>query len=382
MNMGQGNTTVAAAHVRSYDPGEVQSGLAEVLGLVGRMEAFVQPGERVLIKPNMLEALAPAKAVTTHPEVVRAVIRSVKAAGGFPVVGDSPAMGNTLKTAKRTGILQVCQDEGAEVALFQEGAGFFWEKGITVKKFSLAKELGEVDKVISVAKMKTHSFTGITGGIKNLFGFVVGTDKAQFHMRMQRRSDFAAMLVDLACVVKPVLYIVDGITAMEGSGPRNGLPIKADVIIAGENGFAVDMVMAEMMGFHPETLPVAAKALARGLTPRFSDILILGSAKELRLRFKAPKNLEALEDRIPKWAAEFARQQLTAKPTIRDCCTGCGRCVAHCPPKAMKVADDKAGIDHHLCIRCYCCQEVCPHNAVNLEESLLLRIATQVMRRR
>ena len=86
MNMGQGNTTVAAAHVRSYDPGEVQSGLAEVLGLVGRMEAFVQPGERVLIKPNMLEALAPAKAVTTHPEVVRAVIRSVKAAGGFPVV--------------------------------------------------------------------------------------------------------------------------------------------------------------------------------------------------------------------------------------------------------------------------------------------------------
>ncbi len=371
--MNSRNTTVAAVGVKSYRQEEVQTGLAEALALIGGVAAFIELGDRVLIKPNMLEALSPDKAVTTHPEVVRAVIREVKKAGGLPLVGDSPAMGNTVKTAQQTGILQVCRDEGVPLAPFQEAVEFPLETGRTVKKFTLAKELADADKVISLAKMKTHSFTGVTGGIKNLFGFVVGTQKAQFHLRMQRRSDFAAMLLDLAAVVKPVLYIVDGITAMEGAGPRNGTPIHAGVIIVGENGFAVDMVMTDMMGFDPESLPVAVKALKAGLVPPFSSIEVCGSAQSLKMRFKAPRNLEALEDRIPKWAADFGQRQLTAKPVIQDRCTGCGRCADHCPPKAMTMGERKMAIDDAACIRCYCCQEVCPHDAVSLEEGLLLK---------
>ena len=371
--MNSRNTTVAAVGVKSYRQEEVQTGLAEALALIGGVAAFIELGDRVLIKPNMLEALSPDKAVTTHPEVVRAVIREVKKAGGLPLVGDSPAMGNTVKTAQQTGILQVCRDEGVPLAPFQEAVEFPLETGRTVKKFTLAKELADADKVISLAKMKTHSFTGVTGGIKNLFGFVVGTQKAQFHLRMQRRSDFAAMLLDLAAVVKPVLYIVDGITAMEGAGPRNGTPIHAGVIIVGENGFAVDMVMTDMMGFDPESLPVAVKALKAGLVPPFSSIEVCGSARSLKMRFKAPRNLEALEDRIPKWAADFGQRQLTAKPVIQDRCTGCGRCADHCPPKAMTMGERKMAIDDAACIRCYCCQEVCPHDAVSLEEGLLLK---------
>ena len=371
--MNSRNTTVAAVGVKSYRQEEVQTGLAEALALIGGVAAFIELGDRVLIKPNMLEALSPDKAVTTHPEVVRAVIREVKKAGGLPLVGDSPAMGNTVKTAQQTGILQVCRDEGVPLAPFQEAVEFPLETGRTVKKFTLAKELADADKVISLAKMKTHSFTGVTGGIKNLFGFVVGTQKAQFHLRMQRRSDFAAMLLDLAAVVKPVLYIVDGITAMEGAGPRNGTPIHAGVIIVGENGFAVDMVMTDMMGFDPESLPVAVKALKAGLVPPFSSIEVCGSAQSLTMRFKAPRNLEALEDRIPKWAADFGQRQLTAKPVIQDRCTGCGRCADHCPPKAMTMGERKMAIDDAACIRCYCCQEVCPHDAVSLEEGLLLK---------
>ena len=367
------NTTVAAVGVKSYQREEVETGLTEALALIGGIAAVVQPGDKVLIKPNMLEALPPDKAVTTHPEVVRAVIREVKKAGGLPTVGDSPAMGNTVKTAQQTGIMEVCRSEGVPLALFQEVAEFPFAAGRTVKKFTLAKELSEADKVISLAKMKTHSFTGVTGGIKNLFGFVVGTEKAQFHLRMQRRSDFAAMLLDLAAVVKPVLCIVDGITAMEGAGPRNGKPIHGGVIIAGQNGFAVDMVMTDMMGFDPESLPVAVKALNAGLVPPFTSVEVCGSARSLKMRFKAPRNLEALEDRIPKWAASFGQRQLTAKPVIQELCTGCGRCADHCPPKAMTMGDGKMAIDNAACIRCYCCQEVCPHDAVSLEDGLLLK---------
>lgn len=365
--------TVVVVKADSYDQQVVELAMKELFDELGGISKFIKPNTKVLIKPNMLEGLKKELSVTTHPEVVRAVIREVKKAGGLPSVGDSPAMGNTVKTAQQTGILQVCLDEGVPLVPFQEAAEFPFEAGRTVKKFTLAKELADTDKVISLAKMKTHSFTGVTGGIKNLFGFVVGTEKAQFHLRMQRRSDFAAMLLDLAAVVKPVLYIVDGITAMEGAGPRNGTPLHAGVIIAGENGFAVDMVMTDMMGFDPESLPVAAKALKAGLVPPFSSLVVCGSARSLKMRFKAPRNLEALEDRIPKWAADFGQRQLTAKPVIQDVCTGCGRCADHCPPKAMTMVGRKMTINNGACIRCYCCQEVCPHDAVSLEEGLLLK---------
>lgn len=372
---------VAAVKVVHYTPYEaVEQGVREALELLGGLQQLIKHGDTVLLKPNMLEALPPEKAVTTHPEVVRAVIREVKKAGGIPVVGDSPAMGNTRKTAKETGIMQVCLEEGAEILPFQTAGEFFLEDGHVVKKFSLAKELGEVDKVISLAKMKTHSFTGVTGGIKNLFGFVIGAEKAQFHLRLQRRGHFAAMLVDLARLVKPTLFVIDGVVGMEANGPRNGQPINSGVILAGENGFAVDMVMTDIMGFNPETLPVTAKALELGLVPSYSAIQILGSAKDLRLQFKAPENLEALEDRIPKWAASLGQRQLTARPIINNACVGCGRCVAHCPPGAMAVRGSKVEINHSQCIRCYCCQEVCPHNAVDLHEGLLLRMVKSNVR--
>jgi len=234
--------------------------------------------------------------------------------------------------------------------------------------------LTEVDKVISLAKMKTHSFMDITGATKNLFGFIVGMQKAQFHLRMQARRDFAGMLLDLANLVKPVLSIVDGVVGMEGRGPRNGSPIKAGVILAGTNCFAVDIVMAEMMGFSPEHTPVTALALEQGLTLPFAGIDLVGSGRDCRFSFAQPHSLNSLADKIPKRLADLGRSQLTARPEITDACIGCGRCAAHCPPQAMSVAKGKVHIDYDRCIRCYCCQELCPENAVNLAEGKLLKL--------
>ncbi|ABB14087.1 DUF362 domain-containing protein [Carboxydothermus hydrogenoformans] len=365
---------VCAAKCSSYNYAEVEAAVAEVFSEFGGIETFIKPGERVLIKPNMLEGLPPERAVTTHPEVVRAVVRMVKKAGAIPLVGDSPGTGNTERVAARCGIARVCQEEGAELLPFAEAKDYPHPEGRTVKRFSLARELSEVDKVISVAKMKTHSFMGITGGIKNLFGFNVATTKAQYHLRMQKRDDFAAMLCDLALLIKPVFFIIDGVVGMEGNGPRNGNPKKAGVIIGGDSGFAVDMVMTQMMGFEAEKMPVARVALNWGVVVPLKEIEVTGSGKGLTFNFAPPNNIESLDGRIPAFLVRFFQNQFTARPVMNERCVGCGRCARHCPPKAVKIENRRAIVDYNKCIRCYCCQELCPANAVELKEGFLMRL--------
>jgi len=368
-------TKVAAVKADSYDPHIVQGAITEMLAHLGGISQFIQPGDRVLVKPNMLEAVEKGLCVTTHPEVVRAVIREVKKVGAIPVVGDSPGMTGTLKAAEKCGILAVCNEENVELVPFDDTVELTFPDGVTVKRFVVARRLSEVDKVISLAKMKTHTFMGATGATKNLFGFIVGMQKAQFHLRMQARHEFAAMLIDLANCVKPVLSIVDGVMGMEGNGPRNGSPIQAGILLAGENCFAVDIVMAEVMGFNPEDVPLTDLALKQGLTPPLAGIDVVGSAKDLRLNFVEPRSLKSLEDRVPKWIAELGRNHLTASPKISTGCIGCGRCAAHCPPQAMTVSGGTVHINYDKCIRCYCCQELCPENAVTLRVGHLLKLA-------
>lgn len=367
-------TKVAVVKADTYDEKVVELAMKELLDELGGISEFVKPGDRVLVKPNMLEGVDKDLSVTTHPEVIRALIRQVKKAGAIPIVGDSPGISSTLKAAEKCGILAVCQEEGVEVVSFTEKMDVVFSEGRTMKKFALTSVLGQVDKVISVAKMKTHSFMVITGGIKNLFGLIVGKDKAQFHLRMKKRSHFAGMLVDLSQVAKPVLYLVDGIVGMEGNGPRNGIVKHAGLLLGGRNGFAVDLVMAEVMGFKGETLPVAARALSLGLSPKLQDIEIRGSGRDVRLQFLSPRNIESLDQRLPMPMVDFFQNQLTAKPIINQNCIACGRCAEHCPPKAIHIADHKAVIDYKKCIRCYCCQELCPADAVELKRGLLLKI--------
>ena len=370
---------VAAVRVTDYAPESVAAGIGQALDLLDGLERFVQSGDRVLLKPNLLEGVPVECAVTTHPEVLRAVIRQVRALGAVPVVGDSPGVSGTLKAAEKCGIAAVCREESVRLVPFEGTVEYPFPEGKIIKKFQLTDVLQQVDKVITLSKMKTHTFMGMTGATKILFGCIVGMQKAQFHLRTRQRKEFAGMLVDLANLVKPALSIVDGVIGMEGNGPRNGVPIPAGVILAGSNCFAVDIVMAEMMGLPAESLPVAALSLERSLTPSFSGIDLVGDGRDVRYRFQEPRSMRSLEDRVPAWFAHWAQSHLTARPRILDCCIGCGRCAAHCPPQAMKLVDGKIRIDDAKCIRCYCCQELCPENAVKLTSGTLLHIAQRFM---
>ncbi|HOI15961.1 MAG TPA: DUF362 domain-containing protein, partial [Geobacteraceae bacterium] len=145
---------VALERAGGYARSELKNRVERLLSHLGGMKAFVNPGDRVLLKPNMLSAKQPEAAVTTHPEVVRAVIELVRDAGGVPLVGDSPGVGKLVKVAEASGILNVVKETGAELVEFKEalevsGEGVF-------KRFELAKPYLEADRVINLPKLKTH----------------------------------------------------------------------------------------------------------------------------------------------------------------------------------------------------------------------------------
>jgi len=151
-------TIVAFERCPDYDLATVGAAVRAALEPLGGMGAFVQPGQTVLLKPNLLTDSPPEAAITTHPEVVRAVIRLVREAGAECRVGDSPASVIKLERVwARTGMRALCEEEGVElVTLEVGGARTFSEKR---QVFDVATRVLEADVVISLPKVKTHVLT-------------------------------------------------------------------------------------------------------------------------------------------------------------------------------------------------------------------------------
>ena len=215
-----------------YDRPEVEDALERLLAPLGGIGAFVRPGQKVLLKPNLLAGRPPERAVTTHPEIVRGMIRLVQKAGGHVAVGDSPGVGSPLQVARRSGILAVVEETGAEFAPFTESVRVR-PSGAVFQELEVARDLLEADVVINLPKLKTHQMMGLTCGVKNLFGAVVGMRKPRLHLQAGTdKSFFALMLLELAEFLRPALTVVDAITAMEGNGPGSGDPVALSALTA------------------------------------------------------------------------------------------------------------------------------------------------------
>lgn len=366
---------VAVVKAENYNENTVDNRINEAINLIGGWHNFIKKDDKVLIKPNMLTNATPEKAITTHPEIVRAIIKAIKKQGAYPAVGDSPGISNVKSTAQKTGILAICEEENVPFIYFKNSKSYSYMEGRFIKQFELVDCLDNYDKIISVAKMKTHVFMGVTGAVKNLFGCIVGTEKARFHLRMQKHSDFAHVMVDLYKTIKPTLNIIDGITAMEGQGPMSGDIVNPKIIIASEDGFAADLIMAEKMGFNAEAMPICAAGIEQKRIIRLQDIETVGNGANLQFDFAKPHTYKSMQDTyVPKFILKLGQNQLTSKPSINFKCIGCGMCANHCPPKAIKIINKKATIDYKLCIRCYCCQELCNSQGVDLKDGLALKL--------
>jgi uncharacterized protein (DUF362 family)/Pyruvate/2-oxoacid:ferredoxin oxidoreductase delta subunit len=386
MNAGaERSMKVSAVRCASYDSASVERAMRKSIDELGGARRFVAPGETILLKPNLLSPKDPDAAVTTHPEILRAAIHIVRDAGGVPVVGDSPGGRSTERILRnlteRTGIERVCEEEHVEIVPFIEAEKVPFPEGVVAKSFELTTVLKRVDGVISLAKMKTHTFTGLTGAVKNLFGLIPGIGKAGYHLRMQTPETFSAMLVDLAECVRPRLTIMDAIVAMHGDGPAAGMKMDVGLIISGEDPHALDAFFAEIVGADISSVHTVRIARKRGLIPTtFSaSDLVDGNLSDFKVSgFMMPSAPRYLRG-VPRVFYRTAGDTMARKPSFsKKNCTKCGRCIETCPSGALSMGPRRPRIARELCIRCYCCQELCLNDAVKLRRMPARALVTKV----
>jgi uncharacterized protein (DUF362 family)/Pyruvate/2-oxoacid:ferredoxin oxidoreductase delta subunit len=368
--------TITIERVPAYDPELIRSALRRLLAPLGGMAAFVHPGERVLLKPNLLAAKTPDQAVTTHPAVLQAVIEEVQAAGGVALVGDSPGIGGLRRVAEKSGLLAVIEATGAELVAFDQVREVATPG--TFKRFELAAPYLAADRVINLPKLKTHEMMTLTCGVKNLFGAVVGAEKPAWHLKAGAdRELFARMLLELYLVRPPDLTIVDAVVAMEGNGPGSGDPRQVGLLLAGVNPVAVDVIAAEIAGLPKQLLHVERTAERLGLAGADRgtiETVGIPLAEAKVAPFKLPHLLD-VQFGLPRFLKDRLRHQLTTRPIqLVERCKLCGICVAACPPRVIAIKEGRLRFDYHNCIRCFCCRELCPDGALGVQAGWLLRL--------
>jgi uncharacterized protein (DUF362 family)/Pyruvate/2-oxoacid:ferredoxin oxidoreductase delta subunit len=373
---------VAIERCELYGEHEIAAALARLLEPLGGMSAFISPGQSVFLKVNLLMKAEPDRAVTTHPALVRAVVRAAKAAGARDIaIGDSPG-GRINASAARalfeaSGMSAIAREEGVRVSLLDDSiVRVPSPDGVLYQSFNLGREAVEADVLIDLPRMKTHGFMMFTGAVKNLFGCIPGLEKAQFHIKVPDREDFAGMLVDLLGACSPELSIMDAVVAMQGDGPSGGTPRRVGALLASTDAVALDVVASSIARFDPMDVYTNAVAHRRGLGPRSADeVTIAGTPWRELVPVTFDHPARDFTARMPAGIARWARKHIVSQPFLADsaACTTCRTCEKNCPVDAVTMVKRRPVFDYDTCIRCYCCQELCPERAIGLRTPWFVR---------
>lgn len=361
---------VSLVRCPDYDPARLKRAIGIALDGLGGVARFVRKGGKVLLKPNVMMPKPLGFAANTHPEFVRAAIEVFRAAGAEVWVGESSAgsqAGLTLtkKALAASGLEKVAAETGARLINFDlEGVVPARLENRFAPSVPIARAVREADLVVSLPKLKTHTYANIiTGAVKNLYGCVPGQIKAEFHRRAPRPAEFYSIVRDIYGSIRPGLAIFDAVEAMEGDGPSAGRPRALGLVIAGDDPVAADAAAAEVIG-------VPALKVT---TTRLCHEAGLGQGDPKKIAF-AGETLDAVR------VADFAQPKTAVVnpvlyrlilgltetvPEIDDGkCSRCRVCLQSCPAQAISEKDKRMAIDRSACIRCFCCAEVCPEQAV------------------
>lgn len=378
-------TEVSIVRCAEYSQEECTRALTEVLEPLGGLD-WVQPGMKIVIKANLVSAMKPEKAATTHPTLLAALTKLLLARGASVVIGDSPgglynaAFLNRVYAA--TGMHEA-EEAGAVLNRdFSQNNADFPEAHIA-KHFTYTAYLDGADAIISFCKLKSHGMMSLSAATKNLFGVIPGTMKPEYHFRYPDPMDFAGMIVDLNSYFKPRLFLVDAVEAMEGNGPTAGTPRYMGALLAGTDCHKVDLICAKLIGLDPMAVPTLRAAANFGLCPENAgEVAVSGKVEEFAIadfqRIERRRSLQfesILPGKAGKAFGKIAQKALRSSPKLKKSeCVGCGLCKNVCPAKAIEIVEKKAHIDKSKCIRCFCCQEFCPKGAMKVHRPLPARV--------
>jgi len=374
---------VSVVKCEDYERKQVESSVRRAIDNLGGIGAFVSPGQKVLVKFNLLQGAAPEKCVTTHPEVVYAVAKLLKEYGCDVILGDSPGSGipynedNLQKAYASSGYDRVADELGVRLNYDVGYKDVPAPDSKMMKMFPIINPVLDCDAVVVVSKVKTHASLFLSGAAKNIFGVIPGLEKPTYHARLQNPQSFAHMLLDLNDVVKPRLQVMDAVIGMESDGPFAGDPRKIGAIIASGDYSATDVVVCQLIVVNPINAPTIAAAIERGyLREDLSDVSVIGDSLDglIVKDFKRPVTYAGpshLRDPSSPFAMMIALAfEYTLRPVIHeDICVSCLKCVQSCPVKTILVVDKNPMIDYTKCILCYCCHEMCDSKAISLERS-------------
>ncbi len=366
-------SVVAVVECINYEVENIYKSIKRGLYLVDPENTLFSENEKILLKPNLLAPDNPDKASTTHPSVFKAFAKILLERGVKVFYGDSPAFHSIKLVAAKSGIMKEADKLGVELLGFDESFTVTMKLPGRVLSLDIAEAVRLVDGIVSIAKLKTHGFTILTGAVKNQFGCIPGLKKSALHFKIDDLNIFSEMLVKLTNLIKPRLFIMDGIVGMEGNGPRRGNPVDLGIILISRDPIAIDSVAARIVGINPATVKtnVIGEQLKVG---NMQNIKIVGDLIEYPLkRFSLPRYHGNI-NLIPAPLRKVIKDRLMPYPRIeRKKCIKCYECYNVCPTNPKSIVKDKDGYvknNSKTCIRCYCCQEICPVGAIDLKVKL------------
>ncbi|MBN2705023.1 MAG: DUF362 domain-containing protein [Deltaproteobacteria bacterium] len=342
-----------------YQPAAIRAHLENGLAALA-LERRISAGDRVLLKPNLVLGKAPAAAVTTHPQMLRAVAELLLDCGARLYVGDSPGYGSLESCMEKSGLAPVARELGLTPFPLTEGPA---RPAGARGRLRLAAGLDDFDHLVNLPKLKTHAMMGVTLAVKNLFGLVPGFNKARWHLRAgHNRQLFARYILEIYRARPPVWNFLDGITGMEGEGPTSGKPRSCGLLALSANGPALDFLVEKWLGFSQPS-PLSTEALQQGLIVPEQKAVGPAAATCLQPPLRPARSYKQATFPLQRWWGSF----FVKRPKVAvSRCRRCLVCVEHCPAAAMRLVDGRIVINQKKCIHCYCCQELCPYGAVRI----------------
>jgi uncharacterized protein (DUF362 family)/NAD-dependent dihydropyrimidine dehydrogenase PreA subunit len=330
---------------------EIDDALEFCLNKIG-IDQMLTGVQKVLIKPNFVNSSPARMGVTTDLRIVLGLIRFLKKHGISEIIVGESSLENTEKVFESLGIYKF-KELGVSVINFDkdEWVEVVSPTSLVLRKIHVARAAFECDLFISVAKMKTHSETGVTLSIKNTLGAVSKSDRKIAHA-----TNIDKAIVDVFSYFvknKKFLSIVDGVYALEGKlGPTTGNVIKMDLIIVGDDAVATDAVCIGIMGYDASKIRHVSISDKLGLG-KMSNVTIIGEKiEDVKRKFEMP---------MLRPSFILAKKIFRKRPYLRfrEKCIYCKACIKTCPMGAISIQRDKIKINYKKCISCLVCCESC-----------------------